>query len=114
MKSIEHNLVRHTRRVKCVARGSPCAVPQEYIKEHINQSYCLVQPSYSNSIRIEGAKSSDKVSVRMSDTSVYITVHTEALNTRKTIVRVTQKVVQMFVSMIIYHGQKTNRKHNDV
>ena len=38
-------------------RGSLCATPTEYIKNHINQSKCFVQPSVFDSSSIKFVKS---------------------------------------------------------
>lgn len=97
------------RRGNVGARGSPCETLLEYIKEHINQRNCFVQPYFFETYRYTSGKSLYLSLVRIRYGLSLSVEESEALNTLKTMFLQTKKVVQKPLRYDIYSWTKKGR-----
>ena len=106
MKGCKNNLFNAIRRGNVGARGSPCETLLEYIKEHINQRNCFVQPYFFETYRYTSGKSLYLSLVRIRYGLSLSVEESEALNTLKTLFLQTKKSYKSPLGMIYIHGQK--------
>ncbi len=110
MKGQENGFRNAIRRGNVVARGSRRAVLLQYIKNHINWSKCFVQPNILETYGYTTGKSLYFSLVRITYGLSLSEEESEALNTQKTLVKLSKKELKSSLGMIYIHGQKRNRK----